>query len=239
VPICYNSRVSEYQGQDLEALAHIPNYQRWILGHFQPHLHGRVLEIGAGIGTFAEKYLDSVDDAVLLEPAANLGARLRERFSGRARVKVLVERLERADLQDRSFDAILVINVLEHVDEDAAMLRRIFALLKEGGRLLLFVPAIQLLYGTLDELVGHRRRYHKSGLKQLVEASGFVVEDLRYFDALGMMPWLVAGRVLRQRRFDERAARLYDSVAVPLGALVERVVAPPLGKNLLCVAQAR
>jgi SAM-dependent methyltransferase len=231
-----------YVGQDLEALAEIPNYQRWILRHFRPHLAGRVLEVGAGIGTFSEQYVDQVEQAVLLEPAQNLIGRLSERFSGMSKVRVVPRVLEEArgsgdGLEPKSFDAVVLINVLEHVDDDRAMLAQLFELLKPGGHLLVFVPALSWLFGSLDELVGHRRRYHRQSLSSVVEAAGFLKVDLRYFDVLGVVPWWLAGRVLRQREFNAAAARLYDTVAVPLGRAVEALHAPPIGKNLLCTAQ--
>jgi SAM-dependent methyltransferase len=140
-------------------------------------------------------------------------------------------------LADGSFDAIVLINVLEHIDDDAAMLDHIEHLLVPHGMLLLFVPALQWLFGSLDTLVGHRRRYHKPQLRALVEHAGFAVRDLRYFDALGVLPWYVTGRVIKAKLFNERAARIYDTVGVPLGSFAERFAAPPIGKNLLCVAQ--
>jgi SAM-dependent methyltransferase len=232
-----------YVGQDLEALAEIPNYQNWILRHFRPHLHGRVLEIGAGVGTLSALYRDRVDTAVLLEPAPNLIDRLRTRFEGDTGVTVLGDRLDQArasgDLADASFDAVVLINVLEHIDDDAAMLDDIRELLKPGGMLLLFVPALQWLFGSLDTLVGHRRRYHKRALRSLLEREGFAIQDLRYFDALGVLPWYVTGRVIKAKLFNERAARIYDTIGVPVGRLAETFVTPPVGKNLLCVAQVR
>jgi len=232
-----------YVGQDLEALADIPNYQSWILSHFRPYLHGRVLEIGAGIGTLSARYRDQVDTAVLLEPAPNLIGELRSKFAGDAGVTVVDKRLEdaRADgtLRDGSFDAIVLINVLEHIDDDAAMLAHLHALLAPGGALLLFVPALQWLFGSLDTLVGHRRRYVKPQIRSLVEQAGFAVRDLRYFDALGVLPWYVTGRVIKAKLFNERAARIYDAVGVPVGSFAEKLAAPPIGKNLLCIAQPR
>jgi hypothetical protein len=101
------------------------------------------------------------------------------------------------------------------------------------------VPALQWLFGSLDTLVGHRRRYVKPKLRALIEHAHFDVHDLRYFDALGVLPWYVTGRVIKARLFDERAAKIYDAVGVPLGSFAERLAAPPIGKNLLCVAQRR
>ncbi len=231
----------QYAGQDLEALADIPNYQDWILRHFRPHLRGRVLEIGAGVGTLSARYRGAVDRAVLLEPAPNLISLLRDRFAGDAGVTVLGERLEDAvgagRLQAASFDAVVLINVLEHVDDDAAMLSTIASLLAPGAPLLLFVPALQWLFGSLDELVGHRRRYGKSQLRAVIEGAGFAIRDLRFFDALGVLPWYVTGRVIKAKTFDERAAKIYDTIGVPIGSRAERLVSPPIGKNLLCVAR--
>src|SRR5258706_10085220 len=122
-----------YVGQDLEALADIPNYQDWILSHFRRYLRGRVLEIGAGVGTLSARYRRDVDSAVLLEPAPNLIDSLRARFRDDRDVTVIDQRLEDARasgaLADRSFDAIVLINVLEHIDDDAAMLDHIHHLL--------------------------------------------------------------------------------------------------------------
>ena len=232
---------SDYAGQDLEALADIPNYQRWILSHFRPYLHGKVLEIGAGVGTLSMRYRDRVDDATLLEPAPNLVGQLEQKFSGDRGVRVVGKHLDEAcadgTLVAGSFDAVVLINVLEHVDNDASMLEQIHELLVPGGTLLLFVPALQWLFGSLDTLVGHRRRYVKPQLRRLVEEARFSIRDLRYFDALGVLPWYITGRVIKAKLFNERAAKLYDTVGVPVGAFAERFAIPPIGKNLLAIAQ--
>jgi SAM-dependent methyltransferase len=235
-----------YEGQDLEALADLPNYQSAILRAFRPHLRGRVLEVGAGVGNIAALVEPLADELVLLEPATNLEPRLRDRFRGTRRVKVAPWRIEDAFgraiddvvISPSSFDAVVSVNVLEHVEDDAAMLADIRHALKPTGALLLFVPALPILYGSLDRLVGHFRRYERASLVALLERCGFRVDDCRYFDALGMLPWLLAGRVLRMHRFDDRGARLYDRIAFPLTERFERKVSPALGKNLIAVARA-
>jgi SAM-dependent methyltransferase len=230
---------TDYEGQDLEALSDIRRYQRWVLESFRGRLKGRVLEVGAGIGNLAEHYVDGTDEAVLIEPSVRLADRLRARFANRAHVRSIAGLLEDADreLAPGSFDACILVNVLEHVEDDGAMLRRLRELLKPSGSLLLFVPALPILYGTLDALVHHHRRYTKSSLRSEVERANFAVRDLRYFDVLGVIPWFLAGRVLRRPRFDESASQLYDRFFVPVGAALERVLEPPLGKNLVCIAE--
>jgi SAM-dependent methyltransferase len=240
------SATETYEGQDLEALADIPNYQRWILDAFPLATGGRVLEIGAGIGNLARHYVDRVDETVLLEPASNLQGRLEAAFRGRSNVHVVSALLDEvvgkraggASFELASFDTILLINVLEHVKDDLAMLRHVRSLLRPGGSLLLFVPALPWLYGSLDALAGHERRYTREGLRAVVASAQLEIRFVRYFDVLGVLPWFVAGRVLKRTRFDESAAKLWDRSAVPVGARMERYIAPPLGKNLICVAGA-
>jgi SAM-dependent methyltransferase len=238
------SLTETYEGQDLEALADIPNYQRWILDTFPVPPCGRVLEIGAGIGNLARHYVNRVDEAVLLEPALNLRGRLEAAFQGRPNVHVVSGLLEQVcgksvggvNFELATFDTVLLINVLEHVDDDAAMLGRICSLLRPGGSLLLFVPALAWLYGSLDALAQHKRRYTREALRAVVASAEMEVRYLRYFDVLGVLPWWIAGRVFRRAKFDEFAAKLYDRTGVVIGARMERHFVPPLGKNLICVA---
>ncbi|MFO0629266.1 MAG: methyltransferase domain-containing protein [Polyangiales bacterium] len=228
---------AHYEGQDLEALSGLVRYQSWILRWIRPHLRGRVLEVGAGVGAIADHYVDLVGEAVLLEPAANLATRLRARFADRAHVSVHEGTLDTLDRADGSLDAAVLVNVLEHIPDDLGALRRLHALVRPGGALAIMVPAMSAIYGSLDALVGHVRRYERAQLREVVTAAGFRVETLRWLDAAGVIPWLVFGRVLRQRRFNPAVARLYDRVAVPVSRAIEERVEPPWGKNLICIAR--
>lgn len=229
--------VTHYDAQDLEALGDLVNYQAWILQWLRPNLRGRVIEVGAGTGAIAAHYVDLVGEAVLVEPAANLAARLRARFADRPHVTVHEGPLETLDRAPGSFDAAVLVNVLEHIPDDLGALRALHDLLRPGGTVSVFVPALGALYGSLDALVGHVRRYERGGLRDVVTRAGFTVEALRWVDVGGVLPWLVAGRVLRRPRFDPGAAKVYDRVAVPLLRAVEGLVAPPVGKNLVCIGR--
>jgi SAM-dependent methyltransferase len=132
-----------------------------------------------------------------------------------------------------------MVNVLEHIDEDEAVLRLLFRLLKPGGSLLIFVPAMPFLYGTLDERVGHVRRYTRPSLTHVMETAGFAMTSIRYFDLLGMLPWFVTGRVLRQPVVSSGPAVFYDRYVVPLCRVVDAATRPRVGKNLVAVAHKR
>lgn len=228
-----------YAGHDLEALADLPRYQDWILSRFHPHLRGDMVEYGAGIGNIAHMVRPWVDRLTLVEPAGNLLPRLRQRFAGDDRVAVAEASIEEhATAQPaETFDAVMLVNVLEHVADDAAVLRQFHRILRPDGRLLLFVPALPALYSDMDRLLGHHRRYRRAPLMAAIAAAGFTAERCHYLDAAGALAWWLVFTKGRRTRFDTNAAALFDRVVVPLTRPLERLCPPPWGKNLVLVAR--
>ena len=127
--------------------------------------------------------------------------------------------------------------MLEHIEQDAQELRLAATVLRPGGTLLVFGPALEWLYGELDYKAGHYRRYSVARLRRLVREAGFEVVSLRYFDVLGVLPYLVAYRLLRRPAISGSTMWGYDRLLVPVSQLLQRVVRrPPLGKNVILVA---
>lgn len=228
-----------YSGTELEAMAYAPNYYRAIQGWFQPYLGERVVEVGAGVGTFAEllRDTDGVRDLTLIEPAENNFPVLRSRFERDSRVSAVQGFLEDV-ASDLSADSLVLVNVLEHVEDDARFLAAARRVLDPHGHLLIFVPAMPILYGALDDAFDHYRRYRKSQLGDVIRAAGFEPKVLRYVNLPGALSWFVVGRVLRRRTLSPRDVRLYDRWVVPTMLRFERLITPPFGQSLLAIAQA-
>jgi SAM-dependent methyltransferase len=225
-----------YSGTELDALAGAPNYYRAIIDRFRPYLGRRVVEVGAGVGTFARFVLGepTVDEMTLVEPADNNLPTLRERFAGDRRVTVRQGYLE--DLvPSRPVDSIVAVNVLEHVEDDQRFLRAAHDALLPGGHILLFIPALSQIFGTLDEAFGHFRRYTKPLLATRLAAAGFSDVRLRYTNFPGIASWYVAGRVLRKRTLAPRDVRVYDRVVMPWVTAFERFWEPPLGQSIIAI----
>jgi len=223
----------DYTGVDnLEVMAEAENYNRFLLGLVTRHLKPgmRVADFGAGTGTFALPLNRQGVDIVAIEPDAALHARLRQ-----AGVKA---QRDAATLADASLDFIYTFNVLEHIADDGAAVRTLSGKLKPDGRLLIYVPAFQLLFTQMDHKVGHLRRYRRGGLRALVRGAGLAVDDVRYVDSLGFFATL-AYRVLKSNgdgSIDRRALRLYDRLIFPLSRTLDRLLSRSLGKNLLLLA---
>ncbi len=228
-----------YAGAELEAMARAHNYYRWILGEWRPHLGRSVLEFGAGMGTFsAHLACEAIERLILVEPAPELFEKLRCRFGDDRRVELWNCVLQ--DVEDglaSSVDTVVSVNVLEHINDEAATLRAVRAVLRPGGSALIFAPALPALYGSLDRAFGHVRRYTKATLSHVLTEAGLSPVRLRYANVLGALPWLVAGRLLRRKTLNASAVALVDRTIIPVTAALERIVSPPFGQSVIAVAR--
>ncbi|HEX8904864.1 MAG TPA: class I SAM-dependent methyltransferase, partial [Longimicrobiaceae bacterium] len=191
--------VFTYSGEELDALAEARNYYGWISGRFAPYLGGRILEVGAGIGTFTEHLLARAPGAriTVVEPAENNYPHLERRFSGDPRVTPRYGYLDET-VEPGSADSVVAVNVMEHVEDDGAFLRNAARALSPGGHVCLFVPALPALFGSLDRAFDHFRRYTRPVLRGRLESAGLTPVDVRYMNLPGVAAWWMAGKVLRR-----------------------------------------
>jgi SAM-dependent methyltransferase len=222
----------------LERMAAAPRYNRWMFDRLRPWVGGgrRVLEIGAGIGNMSAFLVDR-ERVVLTDTEPYYLGRLRERFAGQPHVSVAELRLPAVSpgLVAERLDTIVCLNVLEHIEDDRASLEAMHRLLQPGGRLVLLVPSLRALYGTLDEALGHFRRYVPAELSEKLRTAGFRLRHLEYFNLAGVPGWWLAGRVLRRRLIPTDALRWYEAL-VPLFRL-ERFLPWRIGQSLIAIGE--
>jgi ubiquinone/menaquinone biosynthesis C-methylase UbiE len=207
------------------------------LKYFAPYLGGQVVEVGAGIGTFSQCLLSlpQITTLTLVEPAKNLFPTLRKKLSGNSKVRFVNGNLQSV-ASSLSCDSVVLINVLEHVENDEELLSTIHQVLKPEGTVLLFVPALPGLYGSLDKEFGHIRRYRKGELGSLLTKVGFQVECLRYFNLPGILSWFVFGKIFKCKTLNPWSIWLYDRLFMSWIPQFERMWDPALGQSLLAVS---
>ena len=229
--------ISSAGEKTLYRMAGMSRYNAWLWEQIAPFTGQRVLEVGAGIGTMTRHLLNkelilSTDfEPVYLD-------RLREAFGQYP--NVMVHPLNLDDrippwLPTQRVDTVLCVNVLEHVEDDEASLQHFFSLLPSGGRVVLIVPALSRLYGTIDQAIGHYRRYEHTDIVHKLQRAGFQVEKTRFFNVLGIPGWYLNSRVLKRQSVPRFQARVNDFL-VPL-LRFEKHCSLPWGMSLLAVGR--
>lgn len=217
----------------LSDVARARAYNDWLFERARPHIGRRVLDAGAGLGTFTSLAAATGADVVAVEPVGAFADHLRRRFASEPRVEVVQG--EAVDAPAGPFDSVLCLNVLEHVADDTATLHAFHERLAVGGRLLLLVPAHPRLYGAYDRAAGHERRYSKRVLRARLAAAGFAVETLRHVNPVGALGWLVRVTFAREGDWPSTSFALFDRL-VPALRPVDRLPLP-FGLSLWAVAR--
>lgn len=222
----------------LATLSEAQNFNDEVWKRVEPFLGKEILEVGMGIGIFTEKLL-SRGKVFGVDIVPEFVTEARRRLGTRKDLESIVADMGAGlpdSLRGRSFDTIVCMNVLEHIEDDRGTLSRFLGLLKPGGRLVLVVPAHKWLFNPLDSNDGHFRRYEKLELRSRMQEAGFRIVHEGRFNLFGIAGWLVNGTILRRKDLPTGQMGLFDRLA-PLLFRIEKLVGPPAGLSLLCVGQ--
>lgn len=228
-----NATAFVYTGRDnLVAMRSAVRYNAFLATLVERHAppSGRWLDFGAGEGQFSRLFHHRGRELLAVEADEAL-AQINESAG------VPTQRALEA-VADSSVDYVYSLNVLEHIEHDEAVLRELRRTLRPGGRLFVYVPAFQLLYSSMDRLVGHHRRYNRQQLHDVLIAAGFEVRSSRYVDSLGFLASLVY-KALPDRGGVVTPAQVanYDRWVLPASLLLDRVAGRWFGKNLIALAE--
>jgi 2-polyprenyl-3-methyl-5-hydroxy-6-metoxy-1,4-benzoquinol methylase len=216
--------------ENLEAMASAVNYNRFLVDcvrrEADPGLP--VLDVGAGAGLHARALRAHGFQVSCVEPVPDMRSRMNSEGI------TAMASLDEYDTQQ--FGTVYALNVLEHIEDDAAALRQIREILLPDGKLVLYVPAFKLLFTEMDRRVGHFRRYRRAQLEQLVRAAGFRVSRSEYVDSAGFAASLVYRLARRDGAISRRSVELYDRFIFTFSRAADKVTHPYFGKNVLVVA---
>ncbi len=219
-----------YGSQILARLSRAPRFNSWMADVIRPYCQHHVLEIGSGVGNLTKKliprrtYVASDINPLYLQTLTAL-------TSERPYLSVsYCDVTDAATFQrpPEGFDTVICLNVIEHVEDDRQALFNIRSVLSGDGRAIILVPQGPGNFGTLDEVLGHQRRYTVETLTRLAESSSFKVETMIPFNRAGSLAWFINGKVLRRRHFGLAQVKLLN-LLTPLFRAVDGVIpAPPL-----------
>ena len=224
---------------DLLQMEKANNYRRWQFDMVAPSLQGDVLEVGGGIGNFTCELASVATSVTSLEPNAYCYARLVEKTKSVPKITArqsTVEALDQHLAADQRFDAIVLMNVLEHIKDDADVLDKLKRRLKPTGRIVVLVPAGSWAFGVIDERLGHYRRYSKRYARTLMAGLGLEIKKMRYYNFIGVWAWYWNARFAKRQSQNDAQIYLFDRYFVPVISRIEKFIPPPVGQSLLIVA---
>jgi SAM-dependent methyltransferase len=224
------------QSAVLEDLRGARHYRRWLVRLVGPHLGDHPVEIGSGIGDYAAELAPGRASFTATEPDPERLAVLADRFADHPIVRV--RRLGLPADQTGDHTGAVMLNVLEHIEDDVAALRSAAGLVRPGGAVVVYVPAFNGAMSRFDRAIGHHRRYTRRTLATAVTAAGLGVERLHYVNSVGLISWFLLMRCARMTPRDGPALRGYDATVIRSVAWAERFVRPPFGQSVLAVARA-
>jgi glycosyltransferase involved in cell wall biosynthesis len=218
-----------YGSQILGRLNRAPRFTKWMADVIRPYVGEKVLEIGAGTGNLTVQliprtlywvsdvnplYLNYLERVRLDRPYMQVGFTDGEK--GESFPK------------ETKFDTVICLNVVEHLADDLTALSNFREVLEDHGRAIILVPCGPWLYGSLDEVLGHHRRYTRKQLTDLVEQAGFHLERMLEFNRIGVIAWWLNARLLRRRTFGFWQIKLLNALTPVFRVLDSFLPLPPL-----------
>lgn len=225
----------KYEGDELKLFQHAKHWKKYFSGQIKPYIKGDVLEVGAGIAATTLLLNDgSAEEWILLEPDKEMCALLDKKMaSGELPANCQVQ-TGTIDMVNCSFDTIIYIDVLEHIERDANELQKAEALLNAGGNLIVLSPAFNFLYNPFDKAIGHYRRYTKKMLKKITPA-GLPLISIRYYDSTGYFAALMNKFLLRKKYPTQQQVLFWDNWLVPVSKVTDQVFFHSFGKSIIAV----
>ena len=227
----------DYEGEELDLFEAARRWKGYWSSRILPHIGQEVLEVGAGFGVNTP-YLFGAGRKrwMCLEPDPKLVARIPDQLRNYPWFPLVETKL--GTLTDLpvglTFDTLLYIDVLEHIEDDHREMKAAFARLKPKGNVIVLSPAHQSLYTEFDRSIGHYRRYSKSTLLACTPPGSRLV-DIFYLDSLGLLASMANRLALRQSMPSSKQIDFWDRYLVSNSRWVDPILGYNLGKTVVSI----
>jgi SAM-dependent methyltransferase len=198
--------------------------------------------VGAGIGNITD-FIILKENLTVIDINQDYVDYLNAKYSFRRTssfrlLNVDIQNVQSSPLKSEKFDTIICLNILEHLKNDRGAIENMNALLEPGGRLIILVPALRVLYGSMDISFEHIRRYNKRDLKSLILDQNLEIVKFYYLNLVGLLGWFFNGRILQKKELPKNQTKLFDKL-VPFLGFAEKIIKPPWGQSLILIAQKK
>lgn len=205
--------VEPYGRGHLHNITGTPQYVDWLTRLLRPHLSGRVLEVGAGIGNLAGRMMGKRQLYCAVEKDPLYLHALKNRFLRTPNVQVRSldpESAAACETLPATFETAIAAGVLEYAGDPGGIVKNLAGRLESGGKLLIIVPNGQSLFCNLDRALGHKRRFDSGELGRLIVDAGLEVHSIRSFNSMAYLAWVVSGKIFGSQRLNRFTLKLFD-----------------------------
>lgn len=230
----------DFEGEEtLKAISQAKQFNKWMYDSIEKHCHGKILEIGSGIGNISEFFIKNNKSITLSDIREQYRSYLREseitRMVQTIDIDIVKDEFEKA-YSDHigQFDTVFALNVVEHIENDKKAIDNMLKLLKKDGTMIILVPAYQSLYNGFDEELMHYRRYNKESIKKLISNDISSIIEIRFFNFMGIWGWFLVGNIMKKRIIPSTDMRIYNRL-VPAFRIVDKLVMKKVGLSVIAV----
>jgi len=217
---------------ELEFFDAAKNWRKYQFENILKYINSSVLEVGPGTGNNVQYYRNRASEITLLEINKRLANSLKSKFQEDKKITVLNLNI---NFQEKKFDTILYMDVLEHIKDDKKEINRALEQLKPGGNIIFFVPAYQFLYSDFDKAIGHVKRYNKRFFLSFKRDEKISIIELKYFDSIGF--FIAILNKLFNKNTKETiglGVKIWDKL-IFLSKIMDLIFLNRFGKSLLCI----
>lgn len=227
--------------ETLEAISQAYRFNNWMYKTIAPYCSGKILEIGSGIGNISKQFINNNQRLTVSDIRDNYCNYLRHNYSEN------VDDIKNINIVDKDFDtkhadifgkfdSIFALNIVEHVKDDVLAIKNCKKLLKDGGNLIILVPAYQSLYNNFDKELEHYRRYTLKSLSNLFTINTINIIHKQYFNFFAIFGWWFSGAILRKKTIPEGQMKIYDML-VPVFRLIDKIILNKAGISAIVVGK--
>lgn len=229
----------------LQVISKATLFNKWMYEAFRNQLKGEVLEIGSGIGNISRQVMQDNLSLSLSDYNPEYFEWLNKEFNAEKNIKEILQidllhknfETEYSRLKE-NYDSIFLLNVIEHLDDDAKAIENCRFILKTGGNLVLLAPAYEWLYCNLDKELGHFRRYTLKNLIEVLRKKGMVTTNKQYFNFAGIAGWLLFGKLLNHKLIGKGEMNAFNTL-VPFVKWLDKFIFNKAGLSIILTSQKK
>jgi len=223
----------KYPGEELDNFDKATVWRKYIYFEIKKYVFGKVLEVGAGIGSFTNNYMGRTSDITLSEVDESNFEIIKDKFKNTG---VKITKKTTGELNQR-FNTIMYLNVLEHIEKDKEEIETSLQKLEKGGHLIILVPAHNKLYSNFDKAVGHFKRYEMSFFEDL-ELKNSEIQKIVYLDSMGYFLYYLNKIFFSNETYPSKfKIFIWDKIFTPSTFIIDKLLMNKFGKNILYVVK--